>query len=90
MENFVLFPVFYQKQKSGCLTGSHFLFLIQAKTLLHALAGGLLGLDLLDGVAVAQVHAALVVDVGDLDPDHVADVDHVLHLLHPVVSSLEM
>ncbi len=35
--------------------------------LLHALAGGLLGLDLLQSVLVGGSHA-LLVDVGDLDP----------------------
>ena len=48
--------------------------------LLGALAGGLLGLDLLEGVLVGQVHAALLVDIGDLDPHHVADLAGILHL----------
>ena len=58
------------------------------RSLLDGLAGLFLGLDLLQGVLVGEVDAALLVDIGDLDPDHVADVDHVLHLLHPAVGQL--
>src|SRR5699024_1067298 len=35
-----------------------------------------------DGVAAGQVDPALLVDVGHLDHDGVADGDHILHALH--------
>ena len=38
------------------------------RSLLDRLAGLFLGLDLLQGVPVGEVDAALVVDIGDLDP----------------------
>ena len=56
--------------------------------LLDDLAGGLLGPDLLHGVLVAQVHAALLVDLGDLDPHHVAHLAGILHLLDALVGQL--
>ena len=56
--------------------------------LLDDLAGGLLGPDLLHGVLVAQVHPALLVDLGDLDPHHVAHLAGVLHLLDALVGQL--
>ena len=43
---------------------------------------GFLGLQRKDGVAAAQVDAALLVDVGDLDHDGIAHSDHILHTLH--------
>ena len=49
--------------------------------LLDPLAVGFLGGDLTHGVLVGEVHAALLVDIGDLDPHHVADLAGVLHLL---------
>ena len=58
------------------------------RSLLDRLAGLFLGLDLLQGVPVGEVDAALLVDIGDLDPDHVANIDHVLYLLHPALRQL--
>ena len=45
-------------------------------------------LQLPEGVLIGQIHAALLVDLNDLDPDHVADVDHILALLHTAVGEL--
>ena len=41
-----------------------------------------LGFQSQDGVAAAQIDAALLVDVGHLDHDGVAHGDHILHALH--------
>ena len=52
------------------------------------LLGLLLGLDLPDGVDMAQVDPALFVDVGDLDPDHITHVHGVLNPADPVIRQL--
>src|SRR5699024_9200675 len=46
------------------------------------------GIDLGNGVLAGQVDPALVVDLHHLDPGHVADIQHIFHLLHPAVVQL--
>ncbi|CAN4071823.1 Crp/Fnr family transcriptional regulator, partial [Dysosmobacter welbionis] len=57
-------------------------------SLFDPLAGGFLGLDLLHSILVREVDTALLVNVGDLHPHHVAHLAGVLHLLDPVVRQL--
>ena len=56
--------------------------------LLGGLCGGLLGFDLDEGVLAGEVPAALLVDLHELDPHHVAHLAGVLHLLDALVGQL--
>ena len=56
--------------------------------LLGGLRGGLLGFDLDESVLAGEVPAALLVDLHELDPDHIADGNDILDLLDALAVEL--
>ena len=72
------FPVFIKacgnRPECVCIPGDFFYFLLL-----------LLGGKLFERVFAGEVDAALLVDLGDLDPGHVADIENVLDLFGALV-----
>ena len=84
-----MLPISLQAQKSSAFRRCFlFAFGRNRSLLLGGLCGSLLGFDLDESVLAGEVPAALLVDLHELDPDHIADGDDILDLLDALAVEL--
>ena len=80
-----MLPISLQAQKSSAFRRCFlFAFGRNRSLLFGGLCGGLLGFDLDEGVLEVNVPAALLFDLHEIDPDHIADGDYILELVDEI------